>query len=66
MDDVEKLIIPNDLKKELSAHQNSLEHFLSLSKSKQKELLGWIVLAKRLETKKNRISKIIEYVSFGN
>jgi uncharacterized protein YdeI (YjbR/CyaY-like superfamily) len=63
MNDVENLIIPNDLKKELDAHQNSLEHFLSLSKSKQKEKLAWIVLAKRPETRQNRIQKIIEYVN---
>ncbi|KOY53136.1 YdeI/OmpD-associated family protein [Polaribacter dokdonensis] len=65
MDDAENLIIPNDLKKALAAHQNSFEHFLSLSKSKQKELLGWIVLAKRPETKQKRIRKIIEYVNQG-
>lgn len=65
MDDVENLIIPNDLQKALAAHQNSFKNFLSLSKSKQKELLGWIVLAKLPETKQKRIRKIIEYVNQG-
>ena len=65
MDDAENLIIPNDLKKALAAHQNSFKNFLSLSKSKQKELLGWIVLAKLPETKQKRIRKIIEYVNQG-
>jgi uncharacterized protein YdeI (YjbR/CyaY-like superfamily) len=60
MDDVEKLIIPNDLKKELESNPNSKEYFWSLSKSKRKEMLAWIVLAKRTETREKRIKEIAE------
>jgi len=60
LDDVEKLIIPNDLKKELESNPNSKEYFLNLSKSKRKEILAWIVLAKRTETRENRIKKVVE------
>jgi uncharacterized protein YdeI (YjbR/CyaY-like superfamily) len=59
MDDVEKLIIPNDLKKELESNPNSKDYFLSLSKSKRKEMLAWIVLAKRTETREKRIKEIV-------
>ena len=57
---VEKLIIPEDLKKELESNPNSKEYFLSLSKSKRKEILAWIVLAKRTETRENRIKEVVE------
>lgn len=60
MDNVEKLIIPNDFKKELESNPNSKEYFLSLSKSKRKEMLAWIVLAKRTETREKRIKEIVE------
>jgi len=63
LDDVEKLIIPNDLKKELESNPNSKEYFLSLSKSKRKEILAWIVLAKRTETRENRIKEVVECVN---
>ncbi len=63
MDDVERLIIPKDLKTALDAHQYLLEHFLSLSQSKQKEKLVWIVLAKRAETRQKRIQEVIKYVN---
>jgi uncharacterized protein YdeI (YjbR/CyaY-like superfamily) len=63
LDDVEKLIIPNDLKKELESKPNSKEYFLSLSKSKRKQILAWIVLAKRTKTRENRIKEVVESAS---
>ncbi len=60
MDDVEKLIIPADFEKELTSNPNAKEYFLSLSKSKRKEMLAWIVLAKRSETREKRISEIVD------
>lgn len=58
MDEVEKLIIPVDLEKEFASRANSKEYFLALSKSKKKELLAWIVLAKRPQTREKRILEI--------
>ncbi|MES2519436.1 MAG: YdeI/OmpD-associated family protein, partial [Bacteroidota bacterium] len=34
--------------------------FLSLSKSVRKSILQWLILAKRPETRQNRINEIVE------
>jgi uncharacterized protein YdeI (YjbR/CyaY-like superfamily) len=63
LDEVEALIIPADLKKEFDKRVGSLEYYESLSKSIKKILLGWIVLAKRAETRQKRIIEIAENAS---
>lgn len=60
LDDVEELIVPKDLTKAFRAHKGSKDYFLSLSKSVRKALLQWLVLAKRPETRQNRINEIAE------
>lgn len=60
LDDVEELIIPKDLEKEFKKHPGSKDFFLSLSKSVKKGMLQWLVLAKRPETRQNRISEIAQ------
>lgn len=63
LDEVEALVIPEDLKKEFNEREGSLEYYKSLSKSAKKILLGWVVLAKRTETRQKRIIKIAENAS---
>ena len=63
LDDVEALVIPEDLKEELTNYKGSMEYFDSLSKSVKKILLYWIVSAKRKETRQKRISEIAENAS---
>ncbi len=58
LDSVEELEIPEDLNEAFKIHEGSEIYFLSLSKSIKKMLLQWIVLAKRPETRKNRIDEI--------
>lgn len=65
LDTVEALIIPDDLKKAFSHHPNAEAYFLSLSKSVRKMMLSWIVLAKRPETRQNRIDQIAEAAGKG-
>lgn len=60
LDEVEELIIPSDLESAFELNPVAHEYFSSLSKSNRKMILQWIVLAKRLETKQNRIKEIIE------
>ncbi len=60
LDEVEELIIPQDLQKELKARKGSKEFFLSLNKSSRKAMLQWLVLAKRPETRQKRILEIAE------
>jgi uncharacterized protein YdeI (YjbR/CyaY-like superfamily) len=59
-DDVEELVIPKDLAKGFKGQRGSKEYFLSLSKSARKSILYWLVLAKRPETRQNRINEIAE------
>ena len=58
LDEVEELTIPEDLEKEFEANPGSKDFFMSLSKSVKKGILQWIVLAKRPETRQNRIKEI--------
>jgi uncharacterized protein YdeI (YjbR/CyaY-like superfamily) len=60
LDDVEELTIPEDLELEFDRHLGSKDFFLSLSKSVRKAILQWLVLAKRPETRQNRINEIAE------
>jgi uncharacterized protein YdeI (YjbR/CyaY-like superfamily) len=58
LDTVEALIIPDDLEIAFASHLNAKEYFLGLSKSLQKQILTWIVLARREDTRQNRITEI--------
>lgn len=58
LDEVEKLIIPADLNEAFGKHKGSKAYFQGLSKSSQKMMLSWIVLAKRPETRLKRIEEI--------
>lgn len=60
LDEVEELIIPNDLKNAFKKHKGSKGYFLSLSKSVRKIILGWIILAKRQETRQKRIDDVVK------
>jgi uncharacterized protein YdeI (YjbR/CyaY-like superfamily) len=60
LDTVEELLIPEDLEKAFKNHPGADEYFLSLSKSIRKMMLQWLVLAKRPETRQNRINEIAE------
>jgi len=62
LDSVEELVIPEDLEKALKLKAQALDFFLSLNKSTKKMLLQWLVLAKREDTRKKRISEIVESV----
>ena len=59
LDDVEELKIPEDLNVAFKTKEGSLDFFLSLSKSVRKSMLQWITLAKRPETRQNRIAEIV-------
>ncbi|PIF47487.1 uncharacterized protein YdeI (YjbR/CyaY-like superfamily) [Chryseobacterium sp. 52] len=59
-DEVEELIIPKDLEIAFEKHHGSKDYFLRLSKSSRKIILGWILLAKRQETRQKRIDEVVE------
>jgi len=60
LDDAESLTVPADLEKELEKKPHAKSYFLSLSKSDKKNILQWLVLAKRIETRQKRIVEIVE------
>ena len=65
LDDVEKLMIPDDLKKEFDKNKGSLEFFQRQSKYLKKGMLYWIVSAKRPETRIKRILEVAEAAREG-
>lgn len=65
LDEVEELIIPKDLEKEFKARPGSKKFFIGLSKSVQKMMLQWIVVAKQPTTREKRIVEIAEHAAQG-
>lgn len=65
MDDVEKMIIPEDLRIALNKNEKSMAFFQSQSNSIKKRLLHWVVVAKRAETRKKRIDEIAQMAAKG-
>lgn len=65
LDDVEELLVPKDLENAFISHPGSKEYFSGLSKSIRKGMLQWITLAKRPETRTNRIQEITELAAQG-
>ena len=58
LDEVEELLIPHDLETACKAMPGALDYFHGLSRSVRKQLLQWLVLAKRPETRQKRIAEI--------
>ncbi len=63
LDEVDALVIPEDLEMAFSSYKRSKDYFMSLSNSKKKILLYWIVSAKRDETRQKRIEEIAQQAS---
>ena len=60
LDEAEALIIPDDLEKAFEIRPNAKQYFLGLSKSNKRNILQWLVLAKRQVTREKRITEIVE------
>jgi uncharacterized protein YdeI (YjbR/CyaY-like superfamily) len=58
LDDVEALVVPEDLQAELAHYEGAVEYFAGLSKSVKKQLLYWVISAKRKETRRKRVVDI--------
>ena len=65
MDDVDNLIVPEDLKNELSKFTGALSFFNSINDSSKRFVLRWIKLAKTDKTRMARIKKIAWLSSKG-
>ncbi|GHB34122.1 YdeI/OmpD-associated family protein [Mongoliitalea lutea] len=60
MDDVDKLIIPEDLLKGLNQYQGAEEFFHSINDSSKRFVLRWLKLAKTEKTRNTRIQQLSE------
>jgi uncharacterized protein YdeI (YjbR/CyaY-like superfamily) len=60
LDEAEALHIPEDLEGEFDKRPNAKLYFLSLSRSDKRNILQWLILAKRRETREKRITEIVE------
>jgi uncharacterized protein YdeI (YjbR/CyaY-like superfamily) len=65
LDDAESLIIPQDLSIELDKNPLAKDYFINLSRSNKRNILQWLVLAKRAETRQNRIKEIVDLANLG-
>jgi uncharacterized protein YdeI (YjbR/CyaY-like superfamily) len=60
LDEAEALTIPGDLDEAFQNRPNAKNYFSSLSRSDKRNILQWLVLAKKQETRQKRISEIAE------
>jgi len=60
LDEAEALTIPKDLDEAFQNRPNAKNYFSGLSRSDKRNILQWLVLAKRQETRQKRISEIAE------
>jgi uncharacterized protein YdeI (YjbR/CyaY-like superfamily) len=60
LDEAEALIIPDDLDEEFEKRPNAKTYFLGLSRSDKRNILQWLTLAKRQETRVKRITEIVK------
>jgi uncharacterized protein YdeI (YjbR/CyaY-like superfamily) len=60
LDEAEALTIPGDLDEAFQKRPNAKNYFSSLSRSDKRNILQWLVLAKKQETRQKRISEIAE------
>lgn len=58
LNDAEALKMPSDLRVALSTDKAALRFFNSLSRSDRKRILQWLLMAKRAETRQNRIQAV--------
>jgi len=65
LDDAEALVVPNALQEKLNTHPDALAYFNSLSRSDKRNLLQWLTLAKRDETKIKRMDEIFTCATEG-
>lgn len=59
LDEVEKLIVPDDLQEAFAAKPKAKNYYDSLSPSVRKAILLWLVLAQKTETRAKRIAEIV-------
>tara|TARA_B100000508_G_C11416574_1_gene256085 strand:+ start:311 stop:880 length:570 start_codon:yes stop_codon:yes gene_type:complete len=65
MDDVENLVIPEDLQKAFNRAPIAFQNYQNFARGYRKSYLSWLFQAKREETRKKRITEIIQFCEKG-
>ncbi|MDN4479546.1 YdeI/OmpD-associated family protein [Demequina muriae] len=65
LDDVEDLVVPEDLRAALEARDGAAEHWDGFPPSARKFMLAQLVLAKRPQTRADRVTRIADAASRG-
>ena len=65
MDDVDRLMIPDDLRAALAKHPKAEVFFNQINASSKRFVLRWLKLAKTEKTRKARIQKLVELSAKG-
>lgn len=65
LDDVEKLVVPDDLAEAFEEHPGSREAWEAFPRSAKTQMLYWIVTAKRPETRRARVTATAEKAARG-
>ena len=65
LDDVERLVVPDDLAAELDTHPGARDSWESFPRSVKRGLLEWVVQAKRPETRRRRVAEIATRAARG-
>lgn len=65
MDEVEALIIPEDLASAFRGEPKAEGYFQALSRTDKRNILQWLVLAKKEETRQKRIIEIVTLAAQG-
>ncbi len=60
LDDVEDLIVPSDLEEAFKKNKKARGNYEGFTDSVKKQVLWFVISAKRPETRQNRIDKVIE------
>jgi uncharacterized protein YdeI (YjbR/CyaY-like superfamily) len=59
LDEVDALVVPPDLAQALQTNPAAESYFASLSRTDRRNLLQWLVLARRPETRQRRLAEIV-------
>jgi uncharacterized protein YdeI (YjbR/CyaY-like superfamily) len=65
LDDVENLVVPEDLDAAFAAHPGARASWDRFSRSSRKQMLTWIVTAKKPETRARRVQETAEKAARG-
>jgi uncharacterized protein YdeI (YjbR/CyaY-like superfamily) len=65
LDDVEKLVVPDDLAAAFEQHPGSREKWEAFPRSAKTQMLHWIVTGKRPETRRARVTATAEKAARG-